>query len=136
MGGITGAGKCPSMYNTVDKTVTNEQCPDGVTNLRYCAATALNVTTKTKGMAGAAQVTFLDGMVGSPAVSVYCMNDPSKKPPFYCHVPPLPTSCKTDKDCITPWYNSWCMNDSSKKPPYVCKEELAPKCTTDKDCKR
>merc|ERR1712054_270971 len=53
--GITGEGKCPSSYNTVDKTVTELQCPDGVTNTRYCASTALNVTIATKGEAGAQQ---------------------------------------------------------------------------------
>jgi cathepsin L len=50
--GYTVVGSCPTKYNTVDKTLTEEQCPDGVTNLRYCAATALNVTIKTKGEAG------------------------------------------------------------------------------------
>merc|ERR1711959_591304 len=68
--------------------------------------------------------------------SVYCMNDSSKKPPYYCHCPPLPTSCKTDKDCTTPWYKSFCMNDASKKAPYVCKEELPPTCKVDADCQR
>merc|ERR1711907_19370 len=60
--GITVSGACPSKYNTVDKTVTEEQCPDGVTNLRYCAATALNVTIKTKGEAGAASVSMVQGV--------------------------------------------------------------------------
>jgi hypothetical protein len=68
--------------------------------------------------------------------SVYCMNDPSKTAPFYCHCPPLPTTCKTDKDCTTPWYSSYCMNDASKKAPYECKLELPPTCKTDKDCAR
>merc|ERR1711934_1048763 len=68
--------------------------------------------------------------------SVYCMNDPSKHAPYYCHVPPLPTTCKTTKDCVTPWYNSWCMNDPSKTAPYACKEELPPTCKVDKDCQR
>lgn len=67
---------------------------------------------------------------------VYCMNDPSKQPPYYCHAPPLPTSCKTDKDCVTPWYNSFCMNDPSKSAPYSCKQELPPTCKVDKDCQR
>merc|ERR1711998_438695 len=51
--GITATGTCPSKYNTVDKTKTVLQCPDGVTNVRYCASTALNVTIATKGEAGA-----------------------------------------------------------------------------------
>merc|ERR1711871_1148978 len=55
--GIENTGKCPGKYNTVDTTKTVLQCPDGVTNVRYCAATALNVTIATKGEAGAAMVT-------------------------------------------------------------------------------
>jgi len=51
--GITGAGKCPASYNTVDKTVTVEQCPDGVTSIRYCSP--INVTIMTKGEALASQ---------------------------------------------------------------------------------
>jgi len=50
--GITDAGKCPSSFDTVDKTTTVYQCPDGVSNVRYCASTALNVTIATKGEAG------------------------------------------------------------------------------------
>jgi len=49
--GITDAGTCPSSFDTVDKTATVYQCPDGVTNVRYCASTALNVTIATKGEA-------------------------------------------------------------------------------------
>merc|ERR1712072_1354970 len=47
--GIDQQGKCPTKYNTVDKTTTQEQCPDGVTNTRYCAATKLKVSVATKG---------------------------------------------------------------------------------------
>jgi hypothetical protein len=47
--GIDAPGACPSNYNTVDTTKKVLQCPDGVTNVRYCAATALNVTIATKG---------------------------------------------------------------------------------------
>merc|ERR1712178_483790 len=50
--GITNVGHCPTKYSTVDHTVTQEQCPDGVTNLRYCQSTKLNVTVTTKGEAG------------------------------------------------------------------------------------
>jgi len=52
--GIENAGNCPASYNTVDTTKTVLQCPDGVTNVRYCAATSLNVTITTKGEAGVA----------------------------------------------------------------------------------
>ena len=48
----TVSGSCPAKYNTVDTTKTVLQCPDGVTNVRYCAASALNVTIATKGEAG------------------------------------------------------------------------------------
>jgi len=68
--------------------------------------------------------------------STYCMNDASKHPPFYCHAPPLPANCKTDKDCTNPWYKSYCMNDASKHAPYVCKAVMPPTCKTDKDCLR
>merc|ERR1711959_195179 len=47
--GIDSEGPCPSKYNTVDHTKTVRQCPDGITNVRYCAATALDVTIDTKG---------------------------------------------------------------------------------------
>jgi len=49
MKGIHGASHCPSGYNTVDKTRVILQCPDGLTSLRYCVETALNVTVETKG---------------------------------------------------------------------------------------
>jgi len=68
--------------------------------------------------------------------SVYCMNDASKHAPFYCHVPPLPASCKNDKDCSNPWMKSYCMNDASKKAPYMCKDVMPPTCKSDADCKR
>ena len=47
--GITDSGKCPASYNTVDKSVVVEQCPDGVTSIRYCSP--INVTIATKGEA-------------------------------------------------------------------------------------
>merc|ERR1712167_355466 len=50
--GIDQQGACPGKYNTVDTTKTVLQCPDGVTNVRYCQSTALNVTIATKGEAG------------------------------------------------------------------------------------
>merc|ERR1711959_37405 len=122
--GITTAGKCPAKYSTIDKVKTVEQCPDGVTNLRYCQATKLNVTISTKGQAG------LVAQMEQPGTSVYCKDN------GFCHVPPLPAQCTKNSDCVTPWYSSWCMNDASKHAPYVCKEMLPPKCKTDKDCER
>jgi len=128
--GVEAKGACDGSYNTVDKTEVITQCPDGVTNLRYCASTALNVTLKTKGQAGVVE------MMAPEDNSAYCMNDKSKHAPFYCHCPPLPTNCKTDKDCSNPWFKSYCMNDASKKAPFVCKQVMPPTCTTDKDCQR
>jgi len=49
--GLTTAGGCPASYNFVEKVKAVTQCPDGVTNLRYCASTKLKVTMKTKGEA-------------------------------------------------------------------------------------
>jgi len=127
---VDSKGACDSSFNTVDKTHVIQQCPDGVTNLRYCAATAVNVTVKIKGQAGEVE------MMAPEDNSAYCMNDKSKHAPFYCHCPPLPTNCKTDKDCSNPWFKSYCMNDASKKAPFVCKQVMPPTCTTDKDCQR
>lgn len=48
--GVTTDGKCPSAYSVVEKTKVVAQCLDGVTNLRYCPGTAVNVTMVTKGV--------------------------------------------------------------------------------------
>jgi hypothetical protein len=48
--GITSKGKCPTDFNTVDKSVVVQQCPDGVTSIRYCSP--INVTIATKGESG------------------------------------------------------------------------------------
>jgi len=126
-------GMCDSSYNTVDKTHVIEQCPDGVTNLRYCHDTAVNVTVKIKGQAGEVEpISDVEGTLDG----VYCMNDASKHPPFYCHCPPLPATCTSDKDCTNKWFTSYCMNDASKKAPFVCKQVMPPTCKTDKDCQR
>merc|ERR1711959_620036 len=224
--GITMSGRCPAKYSTIDSHVSQLQCPDGVTNVRYCKGHEVNVTITTKGMSGGALALALEQTAapftwdscgfrtdrlltkkvevasdykaggsmtvtasgvtdlhvpletGAWQVRTYEMGEakststavgdlmkalkfddaknttftikvtfplPKKMAsgkfsanlaPFYCHVPPLPTSCKTNADCTSPWYKSWCMNDPSKKAPYVCKEELPPKCKTDDDCKR
>merc|ERR1712072_1072001 len=78
--GIDTAGHCPAKYSTIDHTVTQEQCPDGVTNLRYCAATKVSVTVTTKGLAGVAPLEMSELVEDT---SVYCMNDPSKHAPYY-----------------------------------------------------
>ena len=77
-----------------------------------------------------AEVAAVEPISDVADTSVYCMNSPDKKPPYYCHVPPLPTKCTKDSQCKTPWYNSWCQNH------FACKEELPPTCKTDKDCER
>merc|ERR1712166_185283 len=123
--GITLTGKCPASYNTLDKSVVVEQCPDGVTSIRYCSP--INVTIDTKGQAMMAAV---------EGTSAYCQIEPDEKPPYFCHAPAEPINCKTDSDCVTPWYNSFCMNDATKKAPYLCKVELPPTCKSDKDCQR
>ena len=70
--GIEGTGKCPSSYNTVDSTKIVLQCPDGVTNLRYCASTALNVTIATKGEAGLVVGASSPGGDANPAQYDHC----------------------------------------------------------------
>lgn len=50
--GFTSVGRCSVHYNTVDSTKTASQCPDGVTNLKYCKGQTVNVTFTTKGEAG------------------------------------------------------------------------------------
>merc|ERR1711977_664205 len=58
--GTTDSGPCPSTYSTVDKTTVVEQCPDGVTSIRYC--NPINVTIETKGEAGPMDYTkFMGG---------------------------------------------------------------------------
>lgn len=49
--GVAETGACPALYNTVDHFEVDLQCPDGVTNLRYCPDTAMNVTIEIKGEA-------------------------------------------------------------------------------------
>merc|ERR1711998_745788 len=51
--GVTSANACPSEYNTVDKTQVVVQCPDGVTNPRYCSPINVTITTKGEAMAEA-----------------------------------------------------------------------------------
>merc|ERR1711939_124505 len=50
--GLTSTGKCPIHFNTIDSTEHVQQCPDGVTNVKYCKGHVLNVTMVTKGKAG------------------------------------------------------------------------------------
>merc|ERR1712032_1702113 len=72
----------------------------------------------------------------------YCMNDPTKSPPYTCHGG-FQGNCESDDDC-----QSYCMKDPTKNPPYFChaiKDVVAPvfeiiaegpaKCEVDTDCK-
>jgi hypothetical protein len=119
MKGISTSGSCPSNYNTVDKTQVVEQCPDGVTSLRYCQSTALNVTIKTKGESGIV-IPFGEYPImrsnaectkDSDCPSSYCQNG-------FCHGC-FDKCCETDSDC-TKKGMTYCQNDSTKTPPYFC----------------
>merc|ERR1712028_125875 len=50
MKGFTSDGRCEAKYSAVDSTVNTYQCPDGVTNIKYCLKTILEVTVVTKGI--------------------------------------------------------------------------------------
>jgi hypothetical protein len=119
--GISTAGSCPSQYSTVDKTQTVYQCPDGVTNVRYCADTALNVTITTKGEGG------FDGVIpfgeyGNMRANAQCTKD-SDCPSSYCQNGfchgCFDKCCETDSDC-TKKGMTYCQNDATKMPPYFC----------------
>lgn len=45
----------------------------------------------------------------------FCMNDPSKHAPYYCHAKEK-GCCDSDKDCP----GSYCMNSPGKKKPFYC----------------
>merc|ERR1711998_83691 len=117
--GIKQEGKCPSNYNTVDKTQTVEQCPDGVTSIRYC--NPINVTIATKGEAGdafAKVVRIAPSLMSgaecskdSDCPSSYCQNG-------FCHTC-FDKCCQTDADCKKKGLG-YCQNDSTKMPPYFC----------------
>ena len=47
--GVHQTDKCPAEFRTIDSQKVVLQCPDGVTNLRYCPDTAMNVTVTIKG---------------------------------------------------------------------------------------
>eukprot|EP00164_Ancoracysta_twista_P007979 GFYU01011443.1.p1 GENE.GFYU01011443.1~~GFYU01011443.1.p1 ORF type:complete len:249 (+),score=68.50 GFYU01011443.1:148-894(+) len=55
----------------------------------------------------------------SDCPSSYCLNDPTKTPPYMCQGC-LDYCCLTDTDCSAKLPGSWCLNDPAKKPPYVC----------------
>jgi hypothetical protein len=110
--GITDSGKCPSEYNTVDKSVTVEQCPDGVTSIRYCSP--INVTIATKGealMETFEAPTNPECSKDSDCPSSYCQNG-------FCHGC-FDKCCQTDSDCTKKGFQ-YCENDSTKMPPYFC----------------
>jgi len=47
--GLSTAAPCPAGYNVVQSTQTVKQCPDGVSNTKYCAGSVLKVVMTTKG---------------------------------------------------------------------------------------
>ena len=47
--GINATGRCPKAYNIQDAENSVYQCPDGVTNVKYCQGSALNITIATYG---------------------------------------------------------------------------------------
>jgi hypothetical protein len=112
--GVSDAGSCPSNYNTVDKTQTVTQCPDGVTNPRYC--TAINVTMTTKGEAFSVPMQYFIGSNAecsqdADCPSSYCQNG-------FCHGC-FDKCCETTSDCTKKGLG-YCQNDSTKMPPYFC----------------
>merc|ERR1712160_148251 len=108
--GITDSGKCPASYNTVDKSVVVEQCPDGVTSIRYCSP--INVTIDTKGEAMVAEVVDkAQCSKDTDCPSSYCNNG-------FCHGC-FDKCCQTTSDCTKKGLG-YCQNDSTKMPPYFC----------------
>merc|ERR1712086_899100 len=75
--GITDSGKCPASYNTVDKSVVVEQCPDGVTSIRYCSP--INVTIATKGQA------MTEAVAASGIKQFYLPDDPNPARSLHCN---------------------------------------------------
>jgi len=47
--GIEKHGSCSAIYDTIDKQTVIVQCPDGITNVRYCDTTKINVTVTRRG---------------------------------------------------------------------------------------
>jgi len=112
--GITDEGKCPAAYNTVDKSVTVSQCPDGVTSIRYCKP--INVTIATKGEALSIPMQYFAGSNAectkdTDCPSSYCNNG-------FCHGC-FDKCCQTNDDC-TKKGMGYCQNDTTKMPPYFC----------------
>merc|ERR1711881_155270 len=62
--GVSTPGACPSSYGVVEKDQVVEQCEDGVTNLRYCPGSRVNVTLKVKG----------EALLAMKAAETYCLH--------------------------------------------------------------
>ena len=43
------SGFCPDKYSFEEKTSKTQQCPDGVTNTKYCQSTIVDVVLRTLG---------------------------------------------------------------------------------------
>ena len=70
--GLDEPGTCGIRFNTVDSTEVVLQCPDGVTNVKYCAATALNVTFSTKGQAGVCLYNEVFCFLSNGILTIFC----------------------------------------------------------------
>lgn len=64
------------------------------------------------------------------------MHDPTKQPPYYCHIPG-PITCDSDSQCAK-YYgagtDTYCMNGPSKSAPYYCHAPAPRQCKSDTDC--
>ena len=141
--GIAASGKCPSKYSTVDKVTKVQQCPDGVTSIRYC--TPINVTIDTMGEAGQAMAAATEPsfMQSAPSGVVDCTHGERK-------------SCSSNNDCVsshcecpTPsGYGGKCISGGVCQAPTIrvtndytatakiraCTDKQGYKCKTYRDC--
>jgi len=70
--GVTQADKCPQEFSTVDNEHVVLQCPDGVTNLRYCPDTAMNVTVTMK---GEEEMVALKALMTYAVLDEFCLHE-------------------------------------------------------------
>jgi len=124
--GLTHPGECnPAVFTVTESAKTVDQCSDGKTNLKYCTGGSLhavNITMKVKGEAFSifAATSLKQCTSDADCPCSYCMNDASKKPPFFCHAPKEGLCCTKDSDCP----GSYCVNYHGP-PPYHCHGSLA-----------
>jgi hypothetical protein len=109
-------GFCPDKYNFQQSVHKAQQCPDGVTNVKYCPNSVVTVIVRTIGVNTPTEMTT--------ASLTNVANITSSLPDG--------VNCKTDADCPC----SYCKNDKTKTAPYLC-QAAKPGicCKTDADCK-